>query len=197
MEDITVKDEELYPDPNATEDVDNLNNIIPSQNLTEAYNQHLQQNQPHQEPEGQTVHIRDKKVRNIQVPTKQIIQPTTNQQKTEDHQHNKEAQNIKVGPNTTSTTNNNPTSLLEHTRTEHITPPFSRHEKHEKSLPKIHFHQLPSLPLLMLQILRRTLKANPQNIKRIETCHENSHLRYEVRFAPQLDTHNVPEDPNV
>ena len=49
LEDITVNDAELYPDPDSTNDVDFLNNKIPSQNLIEADNHQISHNQQDQE----------------------------------------------------------------------------------------------------------------------------------------------------
>ena len=44
VEDIIVNHTEPYPDQDATDDVDIFNKNIPSRNLTEADNHHLQHN---------------------------------------------------------------------------------------------------------------------------------------------------------
>ena len=122
----------------------------------------LETNQLDQGPEEQTVHITDRELRSINFPETQVNQPKTNLLCTSHRKNNKEAPNDEIGPHTNSMSKNNPLSLPQHIRAKQTTLAISTREP---PLSNIQLHQLPSLPSLMLQILRQTTKLKWQKLQ--------------------------------
>ena len=100
VEDITVNDAEIYPDPDAKDDAYSINNNISRQVTTEVDENQPQLKLKNTEAKNQTVHTTDNEVISMQLPTTQINVQTTNQPIRPHHQNNNETPNTAIDPPT-------------------------------------------------------------------------------------------------
>ena len=118
-------------------------------------NSHPQHNMHDPELEEQNVHINENEVLSMLPPTTQSNQRTVNQSIRPHHRNNIKKTNTEIDPPKKTTGNNNSTSLPQQTRIDYKTAPISIRNQ---PLPKIQLQKIPSLPPLLLQTLRQTLK---------------------------------------